>query len=297
MANKKRALGRGLSALLENADTDITSKYSAADSHVAGSISEIAIGSITPNPFQPRKQFSTEALQDLMDSIKVHGVIQPVTVRKVGNDQFQLISGERRFRASTLAGLPTIPAYVKIANDQSMLEMALIENIQRENLDPIEIAVSYERLIKECNLTQEEMAGRVGKSRVSITNFLRLLKLPDEIKKGLQERKLSMGHARALLSIDDEKKMMRLYYSILENSLSVRQVEEQSKELSNSDSDSSKRQKASPLSFEEKSWVSSLSNDYATKIALNRDVEGKGKLVFHFSSASEMEELIKKLKQ
>ena len=297
MANKKRALGRGLSALLENADTDITSKYSAADSHVAGSISEIAIGSITPNPFQPRKQFSTEALQDLMDSIKVHGVIQPVTVRKVGNDQFQLISGERRFRASTLAGLPTIPAYVKIANDQSMLEMALIENIQRENLDPIEIAVSYERLIKECNLTQEEMAGRVGKSRVSITNFLRLLKLPDEIKKGLQERKLSMGHARALLSIDDEKKMMRLYYSILENSLSVRKVEEQSEELSNSDSDSSKRQKASPLSFEEKSWVSSLSNDYATKIALNRDVEGKGKLVFHFSSASEMEELIKKLKQ
>jgi len=297
MANKKRALGRGLSALLENADTDITSKYSAADSHVAGSISEIAIGSITPNPFQPRKQFSTEALQDLMDSIKVHGVIQPVTVRKVGNDQFQLISGERRFRASTLAGLPTIPAYVKIANDQSMLEMALIENIQRENLDPIEIAVSYERLIKECNLTQEEMAGRVGKSRFSITNFLRLLKLPDEIKKGLQERKLSMGHARALLSIDDEKKMMRLYYSILENSLSVRKVEEQSKELSNSDSDSSKRQKASPLSFEEKSWVSSLSNDYATKIALNRDVEGKGKLVFHFSSASEMEELIKKLKQ
>ncbi|MAZ37760.1 MAG: chromosome partitioning protein ParB [Crocinitomicaceae bacterium] len=297
MANKKRALGRGLSALLENADTDITSKYSAADSHVAGSISEIAIGSITPNPFQPRKQFSTEALQDLMDSIKVHGVIQPVTVRKVGNNQFQLISGERRFRASTLAGLPTIPAYVKIANDQSMLEMALIENIQRENLDPIEIAVSYERLIKECNLTQEEMASRVGKSRVSITNFLRLLKLPDEIKKGLQERKLSMGHARALLSIDDEKKMMRLYYSILENSLSVRKVEEQSKELSNSDSDSSKRQKASPLSFEEKSWVSSLSNDYATKIALNRDVEGKGKLVFHFSSASEMEELIKKLKQ
>ncbi len=297
MANKKRALGRGLSALLENADTDITSKYSAADSHVAGSISEIAIGSITPNPFQPRKQFSTEALQDLMDSIKVHGVIQPVTVRKVGNDQFQLISGERRFSASTLASLPTIPAYVKIANDQSMLEMALIENIQRENLDPIEIAVSYERLIKECNLTQEEMAGRVGKSRVSITNFLRLLKLPDEIKKGLQERKLSMGHARALLSIDDEKKMMRLYYSILENSLSVRKVEEQSKELSNSDSDSSKRQKASPLSFEEKSWVSSLSNDYATKIALNRDVEGKGKLVFHFSSASEMEELIKKLKQ
>ena len=295
MATKKRALGRGLSALLENANTDITSKYSAADSHVAGSISEIEISSITANPFQPRKQFSVEALQELVDSIKIHGVIQPITVRKIGNDQFQLISGERRFRACTLAGLSAVPAYVKIANDQSMLEMALIENIQRENLDPIEVAISYERLINECELTQEEMADRVGKSRTSVTNFLRLLKLPDEIKKGLQERKLSMGHARALLGIDDEKKMMQLYHSILENNLSVRKVEEQSKELSNASSTA--RMKASPLSFEEKSWISSLSNEYSTKIALNRDAEGNGKLIFHFTSTSEMEDLIKKLKQ
>ena len=295
MATKKRALGRGLSALLENANTDITSKYSAADSHVAGSISEIEISSITANPFQPRKQFSVEALQELVDSIKIHGVIQPITVRKIGNDQFQLISGERRFRACALAGLSAVPAYVKIANDQSMLEMALIENIQRENLDPIEVAISYERLINECELTQEEMADRVGKSRTSVTNFLRLLKLPDEIKKGLQERKLSMGHARALLGIDDEKKMMKLYHSILENNLSVRKVEEQSKELSNASSTA--RMKASPLSFEEKSWISSLSNEYSTKIALNRDAEGNGKLIFHFTSTSEMEDLIKKLKQ
>jgi ParB family chromosome partitioning protein len=295
MATKKRALGRGLSALLENANTDITSKYSTADSHVAGSISEIEISSITANPFQPRKQFSVEALQELVDSIKIHGVIQPITVRKIGNDQFQLISGERRFRACALAGLSAVPAYVKIANDQSMLEMALIENIQRENLDPIEVAISYERLINECELTQEEMADRVGKSRTSVTNFLRLLKLPDEIKKGLQERKLSMGHARALLGIDDEKKMMKLYHSILENNLSVRKVEEQSKELSNASSTA--RMKASPLSFEEKSWISSLSNEYSTKIALNRDAEGNGKLVFHFTSTSEMEDLIKKLKQ
>ena len=295
MATKKRALGRGLSALLENANTDITSKYSAADSHVAGSISEIEISSITANPFQPRKQFSVEALQELVDSIKIHGVIQPITVRKIGNDQFQLISGERRFRACALAGLSAVPAYVKIANDQSMLEMALIENIQRENLDPIEVAISYERLINECELTQEEMADRVGKSRTSVTNFLRLLKLPDEIKKGLQERKLSMGHARALLGIDDEKKMMQPYHSILENNLSVRKVEEQSKELSNASSTA--RMKASPLSFEEKSWISSLSNEYSTKIALNRDAEGNGKLIFHFTSTSEMEDLIKKLKQ
>lgn len=295
MANKKRALGRGLSALLENADTDITSKYSSTDSHVAGSICEINIGAISTNPFQPRSQFSVEALQELVDSIKIHGVIQPVTVRKVGNDLFQLISGERRFRASTLAGLKTIPAYIKIADDQSMLEMALIENIQRENLDPIEVALSYERLIKECNLTQEEMADRVGKSRASVTNFLRLLKLPNEIKKGLQERKLSMGHARALLSIDDQNKMIKLYRSIITNNLSVRKVEEQSKELSSSKTET--RKKASPLSFEEKSWINSLSYEYSAKIALNRDVEGKGKLVFHFSSSSEMEELIKKLKQ
>lgn len=294
MANKKRALGRGLSALLENADTDITSKYSGNETPVAGSVTEIAIASISPNPFQPRKTFSAEALQELVDSIKIHGVIQPVTVRKVGNDNYQLVSGERRFRASTLAGLDTIPAYVKIANDQSMLEMALIENIQRENLDPIEVAESYQRLINECRLTQEEMAERVGKSRASVANFMRLLKLPNEIKQALQDRKLSMGHARALLGLSDEKQMIKLFRQILENNLSVRKVEEHIKEKN--ESKSVTRKKASPLSYEEKSWISALENDYRTNVALNRDAEGKGKLVFHFTNASEMEDLIKKLK-
>ncbi len=298
MATKKRALGRGLSALLENANTDITSNYSAAENHVAGSVSEIEISSISPNPFQPRKHFTAEALQDLVDSINIHGVIQPVTVRKIGNDQFQLVSGERRFRASTIAGLKSIPAYVKIANDQSMLEMALIENIQRENLDPIEVAESYNRLISECNLTQEEMSRRVGKSRTSVTNFLRLLNLPEEVKKGLQERKLSMGHARALLSLEDKKQILKLYKTILSEQISVRKVEEAVKGLVNhSGEESKKRTKASPLSFEEKSWVNTLENNFETKVGLNRDSEGKGKLVFHFSSPSEMEELIKKLKQ
>ena len=294
MANKKRALGRGLSALLENADTDITSKYSGNETPVAGSVTEIAIASISPNPFQPRKTFSAEALQELVDSIKIHGVIQPVTVRKVGNDNYQLVSGERRFRASTLAGLDTIPAYVKIANDQSMLEMALIENIQRENLDPIEVAESYQRLINECRLTQEEMAERVGKSRASVANFMRLLKLPNEIKQALQDRKLSMGHARALLGLSDEKQMIKLFRQILENNLSVRKVEEHIKEKN--ETKSVTRKKASPLSYEEKSWISALENDYRTNVALNRDAEGKGKLVFHFTNASEMEDLIKKLK-
>ncbi len=294
MANKKRALGRGLSALLENADTDITSKYSGNETPVAGSVTEIAIASISPNPFQPRKTFSAEALQELVDSIKIHGVIQPVTVRKVGNDNYQLVSGERRYRASTLAGLDTIPAYVKIANDQSMLEMALIENIQRENLDPIEVAESYQRLINECRLTQEEMAERVGKSRASVANFMRLLKLPNEIKQALQDRKLSMGHARAILGLSDEKQMIKLFRQILENNLSVRKVEEHIKEKN--ESKSVTRKKASPLSYEEKSWISALENDYRTNVALNRDAEGKGKLVFHFTNASEMEDLIKKLK-
>lgn len=294
MANKKRALGRGLSALLENADTDITSKYSGNETPVAGSVTEIAIASISPNPFQPRKTFSAEALHELVDSIKIHGVIQPVTVRKVGNDNYQLVSGERRYRASTLSGLDTIPAYVKIANDQSMLEMALIENIQRENLDPIEVAESYQRLINECRLTQEEMAERVGKSRASVANFMRLLKLPNEIKQALQDRKLSMGHARAILGLSDEKQMIKLFRQILENNLSVRKVEEHIKEKN--ESKSVTRKKASPLSYEEKSWISALENDYRTNVALNRDAEGKGKLVFHFTNASEMEDLIKKLK-
>ncbi len=294
MANKKRALGRGLSALLENADTDITSKYSGSEAHVAGSVSEIDIHSITPNPFQPRKTFGSEALKDLVDSIKIHGVIQPITVRKVGNDQYQLVSGERRFRASSLAGLSAIPAYVKIADDQSMLEMALIENIQRENLDPIEIAESYHRLINECDLTQAEMAQRVGKSRASVANFIRLLNLPEAIQIGLKEKKLSMGHARALLALDDDKKMLKLYDAIVKENLSVRNVEEQVKQSASKPTVT--RKKASPLSFEEKSWMNALSKNYETDVRLNRDAEGKGKLVFHFSSAAEMEDLIKKLK-
>lgn len=176
-----------------------------------------------------------------------------------------------------------------------MLEMALIENIQRENLDPIEVAISYERLINECDLTQEEMAIRVGKSRTSVTNFLRLLKLPEEVKQGLRNRKLSMGHARALVSIGDEKKILKLYKSILADNLSVRNVEELAKQ--SSQPKETKRPKATPLSYEEKSWINALSTDYSTKVGLNRDVEGKGRLYFHFSSTEEMEDLIKKLKQ
>ncbi|MBA3901589.1 MAG: ParB/RepB/Spo0J family partition protein, partial [Bacteroidetes bacterium] len=192
--NKRTALGRGLSALLEDSKTDITVS-SDTGSAVAGSISSISVEQIEANPFQPRTEFEEQALIDLSESIKEHGIIQPVTVRKLGYDKYQLISGERRFRASKIAGLTHIPAYVRIANDQAMLEMAIVENIQRENLDPIEVALSYKRLLDECNLTQEALSKKVSKNRTTVTNFLRLLKLPADIQAGLRDRKITMGHA------------------------------------------------------------------------------------------------------
>ena len=232
--NKKRGLGRGLSALLESIETDITSDTNSESAKlVLGSIANIEIEKIEANPFQPRATFNKEALVELSESIKQHGVIQPVTVRKLGNGYFQLISGERRFRASQIAGLSEIPAYIRVANDQAMLEMALVENIQREDLDPIEVAISYKRLIEECKLTQEGLSEKVAKNRSTVTNFLRLLKLPVEIQAGLRERKLTMGHARSLINIPEEKEQLRVYTKIIEDGLSVRQTEEISSHTKN----------------------------------------------------------------
>ncbi|MEY4659794.1 MAG: hypothetical protein RJB36_1560, partial [Bacteroidota bacterium] len=194
---KQPALGRGLSALLQNSETDITSMNGAT----VGSVSMIDIQYIEANPFNPRTHFEKEALEELRMSILSHGIIQPLTVRKLGRDRYQLISGERRFRASQLAGLKEVPAYIRIANDQTMLEMALVENIQREDLNAIEVAISYERLIDECKLTQEQLSEKVAKSRSHIANHIRLLKLPASIQAGVRDQKISMGHARALLSI------------------------------------------------------------------------------------------------
>jgi len=219
---KKAGLGRGLSALLENADTDITSGGGNA---LAGSVSLIPISNVEANPFQPRTEFNPEQLAELSESIKVHGVIQPITVRKMGFDRYQLISGERRTRASVLAGMTQIPAYVRVANDQEMLEMALIENIQRSDLNAIEVAMSYKRLLEECNLKQEELGERVGKDRTTVNNYLRLLKLPDSIQLGIKQGLVSMGHARAMINMDDAGGQMELYQQIITNNLSVRDVE------------------------------------------------------------------------
>ena len=223
---KRRGLGKGLSALLEHAETDITSnRPSEAVKQVVGGISTIPVANIEANPFQPRNQFQKEPLMELANSIKEHGVIQPVTVRKMGRDRFQLISGERRFRASQIAGLEEIPAYVRIANDQTMLEMALVENIQRVDLNAIEVALSYERLIKECELTQEGLSEKVGKKRSTVTNYLRLLKLSDLVQLALMNKEISMGHARALLAAENEKEQKKVLELILRDGLSVRQTE------------------------------------------------------------------------
>jgi ParB family chromosome partitioning protein len=297
-SNKKNALGRGLSALLENASTDITTKSSSpSEAVLAGGISSIPIEKIEANPFQPRTYFEEEALKELAASIKEHGIIQPVTLRKLGNDKYQLISGERRFRASQLAGLKEIPAYVRIANDQSMLEMALVENIQRENLDAIEVAISFKRLIDECNLTQEELSQKVGKNRSTVTNFLRLLKLPALIQVGIRTKQISMGHARALISIEDENKQIEIFKAIIENDLSVRQTEElarEGKKLTNIEKKVvEKKVKDEPiLSFEHRKIVDDLKHQFNTDVHLSIGENGKGKLTFSFSSKEDLQRIL-----
>jgi len=292
--NKRNALGRGLGALLQNPDTDITSRsVQPAEVGLVGSISEITIESIQANPFQPRTHFEEEALRELADSIHEMGLIQPVTVRKMGYDQYQLISGERRFRASQLAGLTTIPAYIRIANDQAMLEMALVENIQREELDAIEISLAYQRLIDEVKLTQEEVSEKVAKKRSTVSNYLRLLKLPPEIQMGIRQRKISMGHARALINIEDPRQQINLFNQIISNELSVRQVEEAAREKKSA----SASKKASSVLLPEalNEAISALKNRLNAKVDLKADSKGKGHLNIRFNSAEELERLLAKL--
>jgi ParB family transcriptional regulator, chromosome partitioning protein len=304
--NKRTALGRGLSALLEDSKTDITlSSNSETSSAVAGSISSIPVEQIEANPFQPRTEFEIEALNDLSESIKEHGIIQPVTVRKLGYDKYQLISGERRFRASKLAGLTHIPAYVRIANDQAMLEMAIVENIQRENLDPIEVALSYKRLLDECNLTQDALSKKVSKNRTSVTNFLRLLKLPAEIQAGLRDRKITMGHAKALINILEEEKQLGIFHKIIELDLSVRDTEllakgEKAPQANNVETQNptpEKSQKPSSssesaaLSYEQKKAVSDLNKMLNSKVGLKLDNNGKGKIVIEFDTEDQLQSI------
>ena len=284
-SQKKPALGRGLSSLLQNTNTDVTS----VNESPVGSISEIALSSIETNPFNPRTNFEKEGLFDLRASIMEHGIIQPLTVRKMGNDKYQLISGERRYRASQLAGLEKVPVYIRIANDQNMLELALVENIQREDLNAIEIALSYERLLSECELTQDQLSEKISKSRSNIANYIRLLKLPAEIQLGLKNRLISMGHARALLSLSSEEDQIEMYKEIINNELSVRDIESN---VRNKKSNAPSRR--NNLNFDRKTKTEIISF-YDSDISISSNPNGSGKLSFKFDSQEDLDRLVKLL--
>ena len=286
MVSKKNALGKGLSALLENAKTDITSDADYQKSEVVGSISRIEISSISPNPFQPRLDFDKEPLLELANSIKEHGIIQPITVRKIGRNEFQIISGERRYQASKLAGIDELPCFIRIADDQHMLEMAIVENIQRKDLNAIEIALSYQRLIDECNLSQEELGKKVSKNRSTVANFLRLLKLPTEIQKSLRDDKITMGHARALLALSNEKEMLLTLNEILENNLSVRAVEEKRKSLVKSFNTTL------ALSRYELRMQNNMAYQLSSKVNIKKKASGKGQIIISFNNQEDLNRIL-----
>jgi len=295
MNPKKRALGRGLSAILESPDTDITSA-DISGSFVVGAIAAIPINQIEPNPFQPREDFDPEALNDLATSIKEQGIIQPITVRKMGYDKYQLISGERRLKASKIAGITEIPCYIRIANDQQMLEMALVENIQRENLNALEIAISYQRLLDECELTQEELSQRVGKNRTTVSNYIRLLKLPAEIQVSIRDGKITMGHARALINIDDELTQLAILRNIILKDLSVREVEEIARNLNRQPS-VKKETTVKDLPSDIDEIRKNIAGRLNAKVSVSLNNKGKGNIVISFGSQKELQRLLSDLNQ
>jgi len=301
--SKKKALGRGLSALLSDSPTDeklevdnfpISSPSTAPSTLPASGMTEIPLEEIEVNPFQPRSHFDQEAILELAESIQVHGIIQPITVRRLADHQYQLISGERRFQASKLAGLKTIPVYLRSANDQQMLEMALIENIQRENLNAIEIALSYQRLMSECNLKQEELGERVGKNRTTVTNYLRLLKLPPDIQIAVRDNKLSMGHARAIINVEKAEEQLYIFQKAIRDDLSVRKVEELVRELA--EKKSSSKQESSPASDvpatkEIAQLQSRLSSHFGTRVVVKSDGK-KGDIKIPFLSIEDLNRIL-----
>jgi len=293
-ATRKQALGRGLSALLNDPSNDIKSVQDKNADKVIGNIVELDINAIEVNPFQPRTTFNEEALRELASSIKELGVIQPITVRKLDFNKYQLVSGERRYRASKLIGLSTIPSYIRIANDQESLEMALVENIQRQDLDPIEIALSYQRLIDEINLTQEQMSERVGKKRSTIANYLRLLKLDPIIQTGIRDGFISMGHGRAMINIEDQSEQLDIYEKILTNKLSVRETENLVRNFKGT-TENVKPVKEELPKFVKKG-VKEFSEYFGHKIDVKVSKNGSGKITIPFHSEEDFNR-IKKLVQ
>lgn len=289
---KKSALGKGLGALLSNAETDITSRPGQPIAP-QGAAANIPINQIEVNPFQPRNEFDTKALEELAESIRHQGIIQAITVRKIAPERYQIISGERRFRASKMAGLDTIPAYVRIANDQAMLEMALVENIQRENLNPIDVAISYKRLMDECKLSNDEISDKVGKDRTTVINYIRLLKLPPKIQDAIREGKISMGHARALINIDDVGTQLLILSEILTKGISVRKVEEMVRATPG------KKNKTHPTSGGKTANAPAyrdiekrLENLLETKVEIKSGAKGTGKLLISYYSTDDLNRLL-----
>jgi ParB family chromosome partitioning protein len=304
--SKKKALGRGLNALLSDSSSDdrlevdlpiksVPVVPTVAPPPPTSSLNEIPISEIEVNPFQPRSHFDQEALNELADSIKVHGIIQPITVRRLSKNQYQLISGERRFQASKLAGLQAIPAYIRSADDQQMLEMALIENIQRENLNAIEIALSYQRLISECDLKQEELGERVGKNRATVTNYLRLLKLPPDIQIAVRDNKISMGHARAIINVESADKQLYIFKKTMAEDLSVRKVEELVREFASEKDIVKAEDKQTSASREINQLQSKLSSHFGTRIVIKSDGK-KGEIKIPFLSVEDLNRILDILK-
>ena len=292
-SNKKQALGRGLSALLQDPTNDINSVNDKNADQVIGSVIDLELDRIEVNPFQPRTQFNDEALKQLASSIKELGIIQPITVRKMDYNQYQLVSGERRYRAAKLIGLSAVPAFVRLANDQESLEMALVENIQRQDLDPIEVALSYQRLIDEINITQEALSERVGKKRSTITNYLRLLKLDPIIQTGMQDGFLSMGHGRALLAVEDRDSQLKVYERIIKGDLNVRKTEAIVKALKNGVV--SKTSPHKPVFIQEA--IEDFGTYFESKVTISYKEDGKGVIHIPFDSQQDFSRMKKLLKR
>jgi ParB family transcriptional regulator, chromosome partitioning protein len=288
---KKKALGRGLSALLDNAGAENPQKEISGE-YTAEYIAQIRVDQIEPNPFQPRAHFDDIELRELAASIQEHGIIQPLTIRRIGHHKYQLISGERRLKASVIAGLTQVPAYLRLANDEQMLEMALVENIQREDLNPLEIAISFQRLLEECRVKQEDLSQKVGKDRSTISNYIRLLKLPSEIQVAVRDNLITMGHARAIINVPDEQSQLIILKKILERKLSVREVEDMVRNIG-------KRKagvlpgKSLPAKYEKAKL--SLHDKLLSKIELKINKKGAGAIIIEFKSSEDFDRIISKL--
>lgn len=290
MNNKRKGLGKGLGAILTGADDDVL-EYEENRNKSFSDVNSISIDFIETNPYQPRTEFDELALVELAESIKNLGIIQPITIRKIGAEKYQLISGERRLRASKMAGLKEIPAYVRDVEDSSMLELAIVENLQRENLNPMEIAFSFQQLMDENKLTQEKLSERVSKSRSAVANYLRLLKLPFEIQAGLKDEKISMGHARALINIPDSKTQIRIFHKILHNGLSVRAVEDLVRNLSKSKSKTAHDDD----DFEFAGVIEKIVDFFNSNVEIKKGKEGGGKISISFKDHDDLNRILNKI--